>query len=275
MLIVGLVLIGVSILGGIIAVVAFTVSSSSKLEDFASSTHSIDQHVTVDGLGDHQWFIYQDPNVMTGASCTVLDEQGNDVTTHSADLNMTFNDLSFQAIQTFESSAGGVYDISCTDYPVILGGALPLGGIFGAGISGLVAGLVFLVGAVLTIIGLVRRSKSKRPIPHGGSLPGYGPGQQPPSGATCVIHMMQRPSTTITSSVAGYILASIVVGVLGLVAAIAIVSGIMNTFSDVGEYLTDAPKPANASGPQAKAVNWVTQNTLSCRCTIALKSLRW
>ena len=146
MLIVGLVLIGVSILGGIIAVVAFTVSSFSKLEDFASSTHSIDQHVTVDGLGDHQWFIYQDPNVMTGASCTVLDEQGNDVTTHSADLNMTFNDLSFQAIQTFESSAGGVYDISCTDYPVILGGALPLGGIFGAGISGLVAGLVFLVG---------------------------------------------------------------------------------------------------------------------------------
>ncbi|HJF14348.1 MAG TPA: hypothetical protein K8V32_06010 [Enteractinococcus helveticum] len=182
MLIVGLVLIGVSILGGIIAVVAFTVSSFSKLEDFASSTHSIDQHVTVDGLGDHQWFIYQDPNVMTGASCTVLDEQGNDVTTHSADLNMTFNDLSFQAIQTFESSAGGVYDISCTDYPVILGGALPLGGIFGAGISGLVAGLVFLVGAVLTIIGLVRRSKSKRQQypPYGGSpYPGYGPGQQP------------------------------------------------------------------------------------------------
>ena len=33
---------------------------------------------------------------MTGASCTVLDEQGNDVTTHSADLNMTFNDLSFK-----------------------------------------------------------------------------------------------------------------------------------------------------------------------------------
>ena len=43
-------LIVVSILGGIIAVVAFTVSSFSKLRSFASSTHSIDQHVTVDGL---------------------------------------------------------------------------------------------------------------------------------------------------------------------------------------------------------------------------------
>ena len=85
------------------------------------------------------------------------------------------------------------------------------------------AGLVFLVGAVLTIIGLVRRSKSKRQqysirrVP----LPGYGPGQQPyypgplrdPHDATPIHY-------TITSSVAGYILASIVVGVLGLVAAL-------------------------------------------------------
>lgn len=182
MLIAGLVLIGVSIVGGIIAVVAFSVSSFGKLEDFASSTHSIDQHVTVDGLGDNQWFIYQDPNVMTGASCTVIDEQGNDVTNRSADVDMTLNEMSFEAIQTFESTADGVYEISCTNYPVLLGGSLPLGGIFGAIISVVVAGLIFLVGAVLTIIGLVRRSKSKRQQypPYGGnSYPGYGPGQQP------------------------------------------------------------------------------------------------
>ena len=182
MLIAGLVLIGVSILGGIIAVVAFSVSSFSKLDDFASSTYSIDQHVTVDGLGDNQWFIYQDPNVMTGARCTVIDEQGNDVANRSADLDMTLNDLSFQAIQSFDSTADGVYEISCTDYPVVLGGSLPLGGLLGAGISVIVAGLMFLVGAVLTIIGLVRRSKSKpqQYPPYGGNpYPGYGPGQQP------------------------------------------------------------------------------------------------
>ncbi len=71
-----------------------------------------------------------------------------------------------------------------------------------------------------------------------------------------MIHMMQRPSTTPSRRpVAGYILASIVVGVLGLVAAIAItISGIMNTFSDVGESYADAFETGERVGPQAKAV---------------------
>ena len=182
MLIAGLILIGVSIIGSIIAVVTLSVSSFGKFEEFASSTYSIDEHVTVDGLGDNQWFIYQDPDVMSGASCSVTDEQGNDITNRSADMNMSVNELSYQAIQSFESTADGVYEISCTDYPVALGGSLPLGGLIGVGISLLVAGLLFLVGAVLTIIGLVRRAKSKRqqyPPYGGGSYPGYGQGQQP------------------------------------------------------------------------------------------------
>ncbi|GAA4115850.1 hypothetical protein [Enteractinococcus coprophilus] len=182
MLIAGLILIGISVIGGIIAVVALTVSSFGKFEEFASSTYSIEEHVTVDGLGDNQWFIYQDPDVMSGASCSVTDEQGNDITNRSADMNMSVDDLSYQAIQSFESTADGVYEISCTDYPVALGGSLPLGGLIGVGISLLLAGLLFLVGAVLTIIGLVRRAKSKRqqsPPYGGGSYPGYGQGQQP------------------------------------------------------------------------------------------------
>ncbi len=186
MLITGLILLGISILGGIIAVVAFSVSSFGKLDDFAASTHSIDQPVTVDGLGNNQWYLYQDPTRVSGASCSVTDQQGNDVTNRATDLEMSLNDLSYESIQSFESTAAGVYEISCTDYPVVLGGSLPLGGLLGVGISVAVAVLVFIVGLVLTIVGLVRRSRAKNQQyppnfpPYGGSpYPGYGPGQSP------------------------------------------------------------------------------------------------
>lgn len=71
-----------------------------------------------------------------------------------------------------------------------------------------------------------------------------------------MIHMMQRRTTAPTRRpVAGYILASIVVGVLGLVTAIAItISGIMNTFSDVGESYADAFETGEHVGPQATPV---------------------
>lgn len=182
MLIAGLILIGVSILGGIIAIVTFSVSSVNQFDDFAASTHSIDGPVTVDGLGDNHWYIYQDPSVMSGATCTVVDEQSNDVTNRSPDLEMNLNDLSYEAIQSFESTADGVYEISCTDYPVALGGSIPFGSLFGIGISVMIAILIFLVGAVLTILGLVRRSRSKNQQypPYGGSpYSGYDPGQPP------------------------------------------------------------------------------------------------
>lgn len=55
--------------------------------------------------------------------------------------------------------------------------------------------------------------------------------------------------------VAGYLLASIAVGVIGLVTAIVItVSGIMNTFSDVGESYADAFETGRRIGAQATAV---------------------
>ena len=71
--------------------------------------------------------------------------------------------------------------------------------------------------------------------------------------------MIQTPQHQTADSfrrpVAGYILASIVVGVLGLVTAIAItVSGIMNTFSDVGESYADAFETGVRVGPQASSI---------------------
>lgn len=182
MLIAGLIMIGVSVIGGIIAIVTLTISSVNQFQDFADSTYSIDQAVTVDGLGDNHWYLYQDPNITNGANCTVTDQQGNDVTRQSVDLEMDFNDVAYESIQSFESTADGVYEISCTNYPVALGGSMPFGGFLGIGIAVLSAGILFLAGAVLTIIGLVRRSRSKKQQypPYGGSpYPGAGPAAPP------------------------------------------------------------------------------------------------
>ncbi len=58
--------------------------------------------------------------------------------------------------------------------------------------------------------------------------------------------------TSLRRPVAGYILASIAVGMIGLVTAIMItVSGIMNTFSDVGESYADAFETGTSIGSQA------------------------
>lgn len=68
--------------------------------------------------------------------------------------------------------------------------------------------------------------------------------------------MVQHKSHTASRrAVAGYILASIAVGVAGLVTAILItVSGIMNTFADVGESYADALKNGEPIGAQPASV---------------------
>lgn len=70
--------------------------------------------------------------------------------------------------------------------------------------------------------------------------------------------MTDKAQNQITSSrrpVAGYILASIAVGMIGLVTAIIItVTGIMNTFADVGESYADAFETGMPVGSQATSV---------------------
>lgn len=187
MLIAGLVMLGVSIIGGIIAVIAFGASMVTSLVQFDQSTYEISEHVRVDGLGDNQWYIYQEPQALT-ATCSVLDDQGNDLVVQSRDMEVSNTELSLAASQSFESTADGVYEIECSEYPVTLGGPVPLGGIFGVVISIVAAALVFLAGVVLTIIGAVRRNRAKRHTgpPAGGyyyppgSQPGYGYPPPPP-----------------------------------------------------------------------------------------------
>src|SRR5699024_10993630 len=63
-----------------------------------------------------------------------------------------------------------------------------------------------------------------------------------------------RPSTR--RPVAGYLLASIVVGVVGLVTAISMtVSGILNSFSDVSESYIDIFDTGVEVGPQETPVD--------------------
>ncbi|GAA2026221.1 hypothetical protein GCM10009720_02330 [Yaniella flava] len=181
----GLITLGVSIIGGIIALIMFGGSTMTSIEDFSESAYDVTEPAVVDGLGDNQWYLYQDPNAISQASCEVTDQQGNDVTNGSAQMNITNSEYDLSSVQSFESTADGVYEIQCSSYPVVLGGAVPLGGIFGVLGTVLVAGFLFVVGAVLTIIGLVMRSNSKKndmpPMnpPYGAApQPGYGYSQQ-------------------------------------------------------------------------------------------------
>lgn len=187
MLLTGLIMLGVSIVGGVIAVGAFAVSMVNSFTDFGESTHTVSEHVTVDGLGDNRWYIYQDPAANT-ATCSVLNEQGNDIVERSGDMRVSNNEFSLEASQSFESTAGETYQIECSAYPVVLGGPVPVGSIIGLVISIVVALLTFVAGGVLTIVGAVRRNRAKRdggstmtgPYPPPGSHPGHGYPQTPP-----------------------------------------------------------------------------------------------
>lgn len=64
-----------------------------------------------------------------------------------------------------------------------------------------------------------------------------------------------KPQQSTRRSVAGYILASIAVGVIGLVTAIMMtVSGIMNSYSDVSESYVDIFDTGVEVGPQTSSV---------------------
>lgn len=64
------------------------------------------------------------------------------------------------------------------------------------------------------------------------------------------------PTHSSRRSVAGYLLTSIVVGVVGLVTAILLtVSGIMNSYSEVSESYVDIFDTGEAVGPQTTAVD--------------------
>src|SRR5699024_2862232 len=123
----GLITLGVSIIGGIIALIMFGGSTMTSIEDFSESAYDVTEPAAVHGLGDNQWYLYQDPNAISQASCEVTDQQGNDVTNGSAQMNITNSEYDLSSVQSFESTADGVYEIQCSSYPVVLGGAVPLG----------------------------------------------------------------------------------------------------------------------------------------------------
>src|SRR5690625_6158009 len=90
------------------------------------------------------------------ATCSVLDEHGNDIVGRSGEMRINNNDFSLEAFQSFKPNAGETYEIECSQYPVVLGGPIPLGGIIGVVISIVVSVLLFIAGLVLTIVGAVQ-----------------------------------------------------------------------------------------------------------------------
>lgn len=187
MILAGAITMGVSIIGGIIALIITFTSMTDGFIDYAETAQELSGPTMVDSLGDEEWFIMPlDDDV--SATCMVLDSQGTEVTAGS---NMMW--------QTFVSEANETYTIECDAYPVMLGGEIPMGGVLGLGLIVIIAPLVFIIGLILLIIGLVRRSRANRNQPppnyyyQPGPQQGYGqpgpyqtpgdswPGQYPPN----------------------------------------------------------------------------------------------
>lgn len=166
MIIAGAITMGVSIIGGIIALIISFTSMTGGFMDYAETSHEISGPTMVDSLGDQEWYLLPlDDDV--SATCTVLDSAGVEVTTGT---NVMW--------QTFVSEADETYTVECDVYPVMLGGEIPMGGILGLGLIVLIAPIVFIVGLILLIIGLVRRSRANRHQPPPNYY--YQPG--PPQG---------------------------------------------------------------------------------------------
>lgn len=186
----GIILMAVGIIGGVVGAMIFGFSAAGQFENFEENTYEIQQSVTMDGLGDNRWYIYQTGAAGGSITCEVTDESGENIVSNNMSSSVSTNELDYEAVQSFSSEAGSTYQISCSSYPVAIGGMVPLGGIFGAIGAAIAGGIIFLAGLVLTIIGAVVRSKSKRQTPpsgpqYGGGYPGYGVppqqyGQQPP-----------------------------------------------------------------------------------------------
>ncbi len=180
----GIVLMGVGVVGGIISLILFGLSTASQFESFEENSFQLEYDASVDELGDNQWYLYQAEGADSSGSCQVLDESGEDIVNDSNSSSVETSDFSYEAFQSFRSEPDGTYTIECSDYPVVLGGAAPLGGIFGLIGSAIIGFGLFVAGLVLTIIGAVVRSKSKRQVPPsgplygGGAYPAYDPGQQ-------------------------------------------------------------------------------------------------
>jgi len=186
----GIILMAIGLIGGIAGALIFGVSAFDQFDDFEDNTYEIQQPATMDGLGDNQWYIYQTGAAAGSITCEVIDESGENIVSNHMSSSINTNELDYEAVEAFSSEADGVYQISCSNYPVSIGGIAPLGGLFGVVGSVIAGALVFLAGLVLTIVGAVVRSRSKRQMPpqgpqYGGGYPGYGGppqqyGQQPP-----------------------------------------------------------------------------------------------
>ncbi|MFN8040272.1 MAG: hypothetical protein U0Q07_13755 [Acidimicrobiales bacterium] len=199
--VIGIVLIVLSfvVFGAGIAVFAVALSGiSTDFRTVGSGTSSVQL-----SAGEHG--VYSTRSNFTAPDVSIKGPNGEDVaiTNSSSSSTYTVNSDSYNGIGTFNAPSSGTYTVTVTPDSIstgsgfsssskstvaigpsisALGGtvALALGGIFG-GIG--LGSVLFIIGVIVLIVGLVRRSKAKNPptTPYGGygapAYPGYPPAQ--------------------------------------------------------------------------------------------------
>ncbi len=127
----------------------------------------------------------------SGAECEVVDDSGNQVSLQepSAGTSGTVDTTGGETLEFqyyFDTDSGVTYEVTCQDGMNGTGGEFVVvgfdigkivGGLFGIGIGA----LLFIIGAILLIVGLVQRSRWKKR--GGGTMAGPGGYSPPPPGA--------------------------------------------------------------------------------------------
>lgn len=174
-LIAGLIVLGVCLLGGIIAAVVGlggAVGTLAKSQAFSGSTQ-------VNAEAGEVFQLY----ALEGAAIPNCEVIGADGTIPGPGTSQTStigdNNESWASFDSFLADSTQIYLISCdSSDPVLVGPPLSIGGIF-AGVGGiLLAVFGGLIGVILIIVGLVKRSRSRTRSDwgYGQPSPGYPPG---------------------------------------------------------------------------------------------------
>jgi predicted heme/steroid binding protein len=131
-------------------------------------------------LGTHN--VYARSGIITSSDVRVTAPGGSSVVTSNPTVNETITrgSVTYTGVAQFEAEDAGSYTITITDVPATqvivapsLGEVAVRAGIWVLGM--VLGGLLFVVGLILLIVGLVRRSRARRGPPPGAYTdPGYG-----------------------------------------------------------------------------------------------------
>ncbi|WP_370326442.1 hypothetical protein [Euzebya sp.] len=172
---VGVVLMVLAVVGGVALVVVSLTSLVGQ-----QAPQEVDGSAVVDGEEGDQFVLYRVDGAETPVDCRVTgpDEQPVGLSPPFGSSTLTLSDTTYSAVRTFELVADGRHTVSCSDaagrlavgpeFPLFRSLGLVFLGVFGGGGT-------FVVGLVVLIIGIVRRSSARRTPPAWQGGPPAGP----------------------------------------------------------------------------------------------------